>query len=1245
MLRVDGRQIRGLQGAGGEPFTQFVDALLRSQCSIAGLADAVLHTNQRVNRQDGGVDTSIDVPLSEDRTGWLESKTVWQYKATDLVRVVLADLFAGEMLKNLITRGYAFRLAVADSITPEQRGKWDAELTRKAREISAESPQARIVSADDIAAWASRLPGLVMTYFQTALRQVANSLHSWRPNAEAETRQFVPVDVWAAVIQVLTQHVDLSQQAQSAVAPVQGDAGVGKTRMVYEVVSKLPEAQSVVLYCVGDDNAMGVANEIANDGEAYAVLVADECSLEARSRLERLLAGHRHRVRVIAIDATIERLPNAQPRLVVLKMKGETLDRILDVNFPHVPQDRRRAYAQLAEGFPRLAADLCNNDHLVVAAGGALPRIASVEEYLRQRLSPVQFEALAALALVLKAGYSADVKGELESLCSMLDLPLKQTESALLEIHNQSGFVARTSRYLYVTPEIVAQVAVREAYRRWAPNPHAFFDLLPAELLPLVVERVHRSAPEEVRRACAAHFRDWARSLTPAHLLSDENVGQLVQLVDTEPAEYLQYITDLVAEAPLELLRIQSSNGQAWRGWGPRRALVWLAERFAQFPDYYEAAESILLRLARAESEPQIGNNATATWIQLHRILLSGTAVPFGERLTKLSEQVFSDVEDVRNLAISALDEIFDMRPIRTLGPAVVAGMVPPAEWRPRTQRDVDACLALALNVLAKMATDAGPLRDAASNIAVKHFRPLVSRGFLETIRSILGVTGHSDALLPHIVEAIDEALAYDFEELGDRPNDDTERRVAYDLVEWRAQLATGSVHARVVATVGKGEWDASRVHAAVKGRERGDADNPVARELQSLAELMVGDPSILIAELPWLTSDAARSAVEFGRYLGRADERGLLLTSMLEAAVERKAPSLVRGYLQALVGHWEVLADRINPFLDDIHMTSPETAASLAISGGERLRAHRRVLELYDAGKLPPAFLADYNFGTGRRTDLSLAMLIPLVTRLAEAAAAGDQVAQRIGLDAIALRLPYEPRVEPQEELNNPDLRAAAWTLVESLTSENKVRSHWWSSLLVALGRVEALRASRLAGRLLLGDGLGPREEAERALQLLAITHPADVMEAVGEAMLDDQKGWRFFLASHDDLISSMPSEVVKAWIKRAGVEGARRIARHVPAPTIGPDGAPIVPELTEWLLSSFEDDDRTFREFCAGVHSLQVYSGDIAGQHEAEAAAARKFLNHPIRRIREWAVLEEQQAEKAAEWNRRENEESDLP
>ena len=50
---------------------------------------------------------------------------------------------------------------------------------------------------------------------------------------------------------------------------------------------------------------------------------------------------------------------------------------------------------------------------------------------------------------------------------------------------------------------------------------------------------------------------------------------------------------------------------------------------------------------------------------------------------------------------------------------------------------------------------------------------------------------------------------------------------------------------------------------------------------------------------------------------------------------------------------------------------------------------------------------------------------------------------------------------------------------------------------------------------------------------------------------------------------------------------------------------------------------------EFVAGVHNLQSYVGDIAGQKQNEADIARKFMDYPLRRIQKCAQIEIMEAE----------------
>lgn len=266
------RIIRGLQGAGGRPFTIFVDRLLRAFGTVYGIPAAEIVTSVRVNIADGGIDTEVLGGVPGDTTGLLGEPTVWQYKGTAYSDIEWNALFDGEYLQNLICAGEAFRLAVADDMPSSTLAKREAELWNLVKEWNPDAPPPRIVTASRLAELANRFPALVLATFQEDARKDLIHLGAWGTSAQDPTPDYVPVSDWAGIEGELAVHVDLGIMPPSAVRTVQGEAGVGKTRLVYETVRRIPGAEALVVYTVGE-RALDVVRRALNDDETRLVLV------------------------------------------------------------------------------------------------------------------------------------------------------------------------------------------------------------------------------------------------------------------------------------------------------------------------------------------------------------------------------------------------------------------------------------------------------------------------------------------------------------------------------------------------------------------------------------------------------------------------------------------------------------------------------------------------------------------------------------------------------------------------------------------------------------------------------------------------------------------------------------------------------------------------------------------------------------------------------------------------------------
>jgi hypothetical protein len=358
MPKLDGRLLlERLKGAGGETFARFVDALIRGEAHAGGLPQSEIDTQIRVNIRDGGVDTAVHLVVPRDQIGYLSEKTCWQYKSETYGELVkqqseshplafLSEAVQKPEVKRLIGAGYAFRFCFLGDITPEALAKWQAHLKKECEYINPTAAEPRIVAADKLTVWADRFPAVASMV--SGLPAEVFILETWGPNARAMTSRYVPNGEWESTARLITSFVKAANPVERCL-PIQGKAGVGKTRLVFECLANLPESESLVIYTTDDRSAQILSEKLATDTTLRAILVADECSLEARMKIEGNIAGCYDRVRFICLSNTEERGSSIAREIWLEEMRPEAVNQVLAQNFPDVPVERRHAYAELAD--------------------------------------------------------------------------------------------------------------------------------------------------------------------------------------------------------------------------------------------------------------------------------------------------------------------------------------------------------------------------------------------------------------------------------------------------------------------------------------------------------------------------------------------------------------------------------------------------------------------------------------------------------------------------------------------------------------------------------------------------------------------------------------------------------------------------------------------------------------------------------------------------------------------------------
>jgi hypothetical protein len=1220
--------VRRLQGASPR-FTQFVNSVLRLSARAGGLGDDRIRTTVRDNIADGGVDAAIDEVVIGDMSGWLACPTAWQYKARAYSGIIDNDL-RDEINKpystELLQAGYGYRLAISDGMPPQKKADWIRILTTESAKINPKAPPPLVLTEDDLAAWANRFPAVCIEFFKVHLKGLFQTFPEWQADTRALVPDFVAVDAWLSKIEGLADFIDLSKSVTSPIVTVQGEAGAGKTRLVCEAAARLGNGTSLLLYTKEERKAVELAQHIAAQNSCIAILVADECGLQSRVDIENVLTPHTKRARAICIDNSAQRPPTAGPEVIVDRPPLAVLGTILERNFPGIPAERRRAFVEMSGGFVRLAIDICRHNELIPQDGDPSQLMSYFyNHYLADRLDDARLRAVCVLSLLTKVGFKAEVEVELDQLSHLCGATRHDILTAVHQMKDAPGFVAFAGRFLYVTPAIIATTAFRSAWDRYVSiDVSGFLRKLPGEFVDRFTERVEHCGTPQMKVDVSDFFGHWTSLLNQHDLADEDKVRRLVQLVEIQPERFLPVLNSLVADTSLAQLReLHKSNGL---GSGPRRQIVWFCERAVIISEYFTILEAILFRLSLAESEPNLGNNATQTWLGLFRVYLSGTAIPFADRFSILQRRATSGDEPTVSLALKALSQAIDDRGLsRMANPSVVMGRVPLEQWRPLTNSDRYACWQQTLNFMVEATHDKYlPLSIGVKELTVANLRSLLLRGFLAQLQRILDPATLPAELLPRLHEAIDDFFKYDA--------DPSKMSAHYldPIRAWAEQLRPADFTSRLVVAIGQDPWH------SVRGKE----EDAWKAELKALAERFISKPELISQHRSSLYSEHARSAYPLGYALGKEDANALLFSRIIDDAIATNQSRLATGYVKGLLESHQSKASTINSILDTITQADPRLAFELITAGGDEIHAFDRAIRLVKERLLGAEYLRLFEFGVQKR-PLSENELSRVLDLLIGAVYEGNVRAANVGIHMLWTRIVWRHDDPDLNMFSNSETTEWVKQFLSVATPHISDASPFWDETLEAMLYVDAYFVIDLAIRALMAENQAISSEAEKVLATAAKDYAAVVLNRLIPVIADRNMAWRFRILKYDIFVKSLPTTSVSTWLDEIGVEGARALARSLPGPFLNQTGEPIVPEPTLTVLRRFGDDEAVLKEFSIGLHSFQTYSGDIAAQHEEEARVAERFLNHNVPAIRKWAQAEITDSKYHAKQARQEQEE----
>lgn len=1222
MWRIEPSQLYIFRGPGGQAFTSLLDTLIRAHMAALGGLDSAVHTNMRTNKPDGGVDTAVDLGLDNDDSGWMQYRTTWQYKATEGRSVMPGELreeAKKDYVIELAENGYGYRFCICDSVPPKQQDEWKDIIDEEISKHTSNASPAKVLTADHIAHWISQYPALVVAFFNQWAEN-ALPIDVWTHQSRSLTDQYVPVGLWETVEANLRDHVNFAVDATSALLPIHGDPGTGKTRLVCETLNDIVGSREMVVYVADDSVAIQIATQLANTPQTRAILVADECSLDRRFDLATTLDPIADRVRAITITNVEDRPKSATPENVLEQMSMDTVLEVLERNFPEIPIDARRNYAELSAGFIRLAADLCRHHNDIIVAGNLDPARLAIEQYLVRRLqNDEKLSVISALSLFVKVGFREKVSDELDFISQAIGIDRNRVQQICIDLKDQTGFVQLGGRYFYVTPDIVSKTLFPIGWRQFGePDIESFLSSLPGDLIEAFEKSLSKHGNESARKAVADFFLAWALSLEPNDLQDSSVVSRLESLCDTKPDRYFRVAADLVESASDEVLK--NLGRAAYGGWGVRRNLVFLAERMAAFPEFFEDAERLLLRLATCETEKNISNNATGVWRDLYRMMLSGTAKPFPERLPILLDRIENGTDEVRAIGISALGEIFGSRGSKTVGASVIAGRIAPEEWRPKTWGEYWKHQKETLNRIKQVVPKLEQSdRDAIADQIVDVMNDLLNAGAVTEISQLVEALTLSISTKANLKNAAERYITF-----NKKSDTKSETKEYFRSIEnWMESLSELGMDGRLVDLLSKDSW----YYLDEQQRETWH------ESVRSLAQEIVGEPDIFVRNLDWLNSDNAKSSQVLGTALGELDDEGMLFDTIIDSAIGSGNAQIATAYTASLIKHFPVHTERSGQRFDEILEFNPDLASELVAAAGDKLGPVEWTARHVESGALGAEKLLRFFYWVGDRqaTHSQVGKILDLIEK-EDADSRIDWLHAVIrGLGYVATQFDAEVKAEISKD---PKIIEQARKLLLAAVNEKRTQQGYeWERVARMFFGDDVSSLVELCISALMGDNLHLDDKAEEMLIELAPDHTKLILGKLGEADKAKKTTWTFQIRVYRKLFEALKLEALDDWLNKAGLDGAKLIARHLPIPFVDDNGLGVVPEITDQTLRRFGDDEDVFSRFTAGIHSFQSYVGPISSHHEEEAATAEKFLDHDNPVIRKWSKLELRSARSSAE------------
>ena len=1216
---------------------QFLRSLLHAEAEANGLAADDIHVAEDYFVADGGEDAHLRWDDGPSRTPHLPARyTQFQIKTGNITLTNAAtepltkDRHVKPMIRSALEAGAHYVLLCTTSLTAQKASAIADRIRTSLRKAGLPVVPERIhvQDAEQLAAWTNNYPPIVARVKERTAPNSTGPFRSWIQWANRTEHVLSPFAEDERLPELKSRLVnDLARPG--TVVRVLGPAGVGKSRLVLESLYSL-DAQGLpmhefVMYAdqsEAEQTAIcGAVRTLADTG-ARAIVVVDDCPPDTHQRLAGMVAAPRSRLSLATIDNDEAHSASAQEKstVPVRHAPRAVTEIIIDRELPSLSSEDRRRLLLFSRGYPTIAVRIAS----AWAQNKPMPYSTDdyfVNAFVTGRNDPEPDVTIRTAMLIAAFGTVRHTPHDSE----VADLALWGRRITPGDMHAaldrliDRGVIQRRGGLVVLQPRPVAMRLTERQWREWTPDRR--LGLLTGDRDPHFKRNVARQLAwindTNVAKEVAAAVLRPDGPLDGLHRLAQPgNPGVLYQLaaVDAQlAADCIRRTLDGVADLralPAEV----------------RRFLVQTLETVAFPPNTFADAASLLLRLAVAETEDRIANNATGQFAALFPMIEGATAADGASRIALLREAGNTNDPRQRAVVVNALLAGAKTMYFSRFVGAETHGSRPALQpWRPLTGENASDYVTFCVEQLAREATAGDDVGVAAKTGLGHELRALVAFGLLNIVENVVARMRDATGSWSEATESLGDFIQFDAADAAPCVPDRVRALIRL--------LQPTTLSERIHDLVSNMPWD-------YPNGEDLDYDQQVARQLEAVEEVaqdVLRQTPVLAEHLPHLCHGSQRWACVFGERIGaRIDSPEDWLQRI--ATVLRQLPDDDRNF-DLLSGFVKGLSERDPDAVEtckrqvaestDLAPALPSICSRLGLVDSDIQLA----IVALRAGVLPPWPLRHWAMG-GVLSALPPGSLAPLFDELRGHGTEGLLVATEL------LGMLSHGAQQRLEDLR-PQLIELATSIVGSeLTRQSAMVAHHLKTIfkwLLAKGRGDR---DALTLALTVSRAMAAEQVSRHTLDLLSPLLP-DLLSGfpeiawplIGQRMLEPTiSAWQLrrvltgassrARGDAEPPILSLPPDTLFAWCAAYPHEAPVCAAGVLPilAPDDAESNALSLHPLLLRLLDQFGDRKDVLDAADANIHSF-IWVGSLTTYFARYRGPLATLRDHPIPRVARWA------------------------